>query len=133
MSKGSKCGSYGLLALRVTVGLIFVYAGWGKLGDVSAFAGMLESKGFFWPMLFAYLVAIVEFLGGLGVLFGVYLRFFAKLLAIIMLVALLLVHAGGTFQAAMAPFALLGSTLALMFMGGGDWMLTKKDWTCWKH
>lgn len=104
MSKANKNTSYGLLALRVTVGIIFIFMGWAKLGDVSAFAGMLEGKGFFAPQLFA----------------------------IVMIVALLVVHAGGEFKAAMAPIALLGSTLALMFMGGGDWMLTKKDCTLFK-
>jgi len=132
MSKVNKNTSYGLLALRVSVAIIFIFMGWAKLGDISAFAGMLEAKGFFAPQFFAYLVAGVEFLGGLGVLFGVYLRFFSKLLAIVMIVALLVVHAGGEFKAAMAPIALLGSTLALMFMGGGDWMLTKKDFTLLK-
>jgi len=128
MSKANKSTSYGLLALRVTAGLIFIMAGWGKLADISMFAGMLEVKGFFMPQALAYLVAAVEFLGGLAILFGAYLRFAAKLLAIVMIVALLVVHAGGPFTEAIPALSLLGSSLALMFMGGGDWMLTKKDW-----
>jgi len=129
-----KLENYGFLALRLSVGIIFVMQGWGKLsGGIEMFAGMLEAKGFFLPMMFAYLVAITEFLGGLAVIFGVFVRFFAQLLAIIMLVALLTVHISGTFAEAMAVIALLGSTLALTFLGGGDMLLTKKDWTPFKR
>lgn len=119
---------YGYLALRISVGIIFVMTGWAKLADIGAISGMLASKGFFWPMMWAYLVAITEFLGGLGVIFGVFVRFWAQLLAIVMVVALLLAHVGGPFMQAMAPIALLGSTLALAFLGGGKWLATKKDW-----
>lgn len=127
----TKNGHYGLLALRVTVGIIFVVMGWMKLnGGIEGFAEMLGDKGFPLPEVLAYLVAAVEFLGGLGVLFGVYLRLSAKLLAIVMIVALLTVHVGMPFKQSMAPLALLGSTLALMFLGGGKWMLTQKDWVC---
>lgn len=129
MEKG-KQANYGLLALRIVVGVIFVYMGWSKLGNIEQVAGMLETNGFFWPQLFAYVLAIVEFLGGLAVLFGVYLRVFAKLLTIILVVAILTVHVPGPFQGAFLPLSLLGGTLALMFMGGGDWMVTKKDCCC---
>lgn len=129
-----KMENWGFLALRLSVGIIFIMQGWGKLnGGIEMFAGMLESKGFFLPMLFAYLVAITEFLGGLAIIFGVFVRFFAQLLAIIMLVALLTVHLSGPFAGAMAVIALLGSTLALTFLGGGNLLLTKKDWTLFKQ
>ncbi len=120
--------NYGFLALRVSVGIVFVIMGWSKLTNIEMISGMLASKGFFWPMLWGYVVALTEFLGGLGVLFGVFVRFFAQLLAIVMIVALLLVHVGGPFAQAMAPIALLGSTVALAFLGGGKWVATKKDW-----
>lgn len=120
--------NYGFLALRVSVGIIFVMTGWAKLSDISLVSGMLAAKGFFWPMMWAYLVAITEFLGGLGLIFGVFVRFWAQLLAIVMVVALLVVHVSGPFAQAMAAVALLGSTLALAFLGGGKWLLTKKDW-----
>lgn len=124
--------NYGLLALRISVAVIFIMAGWGKLTGIEMFSGMLAAKGFFWPMLFAYLVAITEFIGGLGILFGVFVRFWSHLLAVIMLVALLVVHAGGDFASSMAPIALLGSTIALSFLGGGKWVVTKKDCSCIK-
>ena len=130
MNQKDSSTNYGLLALRVTAGLVFIFMGWGKLTGIEMFTGMLGDLGFPAAAFWAYLVAIVEFLGGLGLLFGVYLRFFAKLLAIVMIVALLVVHAGGPFKEMISSLALLGSTLALAFMGGGAWMLTQKDWSC---
>ena len=121
----------GLLALRVAVGLIFIAHGWGKLQGIEATSGYFMQWGFPAPVFFAWLVGLVEFVGGLAVLFGVYIRAAAKMLAITMIVALLAVHARFTgWMQAELPFALLGSTLALLTLGGGNWVVTKKDCAC---
>lgn len=129
--KEEKLKNIGFLALRLSVGAIFVVAGWSKLTGIEGVAGMMEQIGLPGPMFWAYLVAIVEFLGGLAVIFGVYLRCFAKLLAVIMLVALLTVKIQSGFKAARLDIALLGSTIALAALGGGTWQLIKKECFDW--
>jgi len=127
---GNKHRSIGLLALRIAVGFVFIVAGWGKLKGIDGFAGMLEDGGFPLPMMFAYLVAIIEFLGGLGILLGVFTRVWAKLLSFVMLVALLVVHTKMPLADAFTPILALGGTVALAMLGGGGWVAMKKDCTC---
>lgn len=115
--------TWGLFALRLTVGLLFLYHGWQKLGNMEQTIGMFVQLKFPAAAFFAYLVALVEFLGGLAVIVGYQLRFAAKLLAVIMVVALLTVHVKGTFASAELAISLLGGTLALAGLGGGAWQL----------
>ena len=114
----------GLLFLRLGVGGIFIMTGWIKVSDMQGTVGFFASLGFaaFW----AYLVTAIELLGGITVLLGlgVYTRVFAKLLSIIMIVAIYLVH--GNPSVAMAPIAILAMTLALMCTGPGKYSLLRE-------
>jgi len=126
----SKLKSYGLLFLRLAVGAIFIRHGWLKLTGIEEFANTIDGLGLPGPALWAWLVAIVEFLGGLAVLLGVYLRAAAKMLSVVMIFALLLVHTRLPLASAELPLALLGGALTLLFVGGGSFMLTQKDCAC---
>jgi putative oxidoreductase len=125
MKNSTKTQNIGLLALRISVGLIFIVQGWSKLSGIEGPTAMLSGIGFPAAAFFAWLLALVEVLGGIAVILGVYIRFAAKLLALVMVVALLTVHLHGAFGMAMAPIALLGSTIALFCLGGGEWQLMK--------
>lgn len=125
MQSGKKNTNLGLMALRVSVGFTFLIVGWGKLNGLEGLTGMLDGLGFPAAGFFAWVLALTEFLGGLALIFGVYIRLAAKLLAVTMLVALFTMHVPGPFKEAMPAFALLGSSLAIMFLGGGDWQLMK--------
>jgi len=124
--------TWGLFALRLSVGILFIYHGWGKLTNMEQTIGLFVGLKFPAATFFAYLVALVEFLGGLAVLVGYQLRFAAKLLAIVMVVALLTVHVKLPFASAELPIALLGGAIALMGVGGGEWQLARDkecfDW-----
>ncbi len=124
-SLGRNKKNIGLLALRLGVGIAFVYQGWGKLSGMEGTISMFDTMGFPMAVFFAWLVALVEFVGGLAVIFGVFTRVAAKLLAIIMIVALLVVHTKQPFASALLPIALLGAILGLLGVGGGDWIVTK--------
>lgn len=114
----------GLLFLRIGVGSIFIFTGWMKISDMSATVGFFGSVGFsaFW----AYLVTVVELLGGLAVLLGVgvYSRISAKLLAIIMLVAMYLLKADLLVN--MTPFLMFFAALALACTGSGKYSVLKE-------
>ncbi|HLD81699.1 MAG TPA: DoxX family protein, partial [Patescibacteria group bacterium] len=74
-----KMKDYALLALRIAVGVIFIYQGWLKLNNIEFVTTMFDEVGIPLAGFFAYLVAIVEFLGGIAVLVGFYTSGFALL------------------------------------------------------
>lgn len=123
--------NWGLLFLRIAVGIIFIYHGWGKLNGIEQTAGFFDKTGIPFAGFMAWVVALVEFLGGIAVLLGVFTRLAAKLLAIVMIVALLTAHMGGPWKSAELPIALLGGLLALWGIGGGKWQVTKKECLPW--
>ena len=87
---------WALLILRLVLGAVFIMHGSQKL--FGAFGGQglqgtiagFEKGGI--PAPLAYLVPFTEFLGGLGLLFGLLARLSALGITIIMLVAILKVH-----------------------------------------
>jgi len=110
-----------ILLLRIGVGVIFIVAGWGKLTGIEGTAGFFGNLGIPLPGLMAWVVAFVEFFGGLMVLLGAYIRIPALLLAIVMLVALLTTKLGGEFSAARLDMMLLLVNLALFIIGSGKY------------
>src|SRR5262245_40460309 len=75
------------LVIRVAVGWNLIVHGWGKLARgvapaAPAFSQMGFEPGLFW----AWLSTIVELLGGIGILLGLFTRFFAAAVAIEMFV-----------------------------------------------
>ncbi|CAN5349289.1 DoxX family protein [soil metagenome] len=110
-----------ILLLRIGVGVIFIVAGWGKLTGIEGTQGFFGNLGIPLPGLMAWVVAIVEFVGGFLVLFGAYIRIPALLLATVMLVALLTTKLGGEFSAARVDMMLLLVNLALFIIGSGKY------------
>ncbi len=116
----------GLLLLRIGVGVIFVVAGWGKLTGIEGVQGFFGNLGIPMAGLMAWVVAIVEFVGGIMVLLGAYARIPYLLLAIIMVVALFTTKLGGEFSAARLDLMLLLANLALFFAGSGKYSVDAK-------
>lgn len=88
-------GHVGEMLTRIVVGVIFIIAGYGKLfgaPGIDGFSGMLSGLGFPIPVVFAVLVGIIELVGGLLLVAGYWSEWAARLLAIIMIVAILAVH-----------------------------------------
>lgn len=110
-----------LLLLRIGVGVIFIVSGWGKLTGIEGTQGFFGNLGIPLPGLMAWIVAFVEFFGGIMVLLGAYIRIPAVLLATVMLVALLTTKMGGEFSAARLDMMLLLVNLALFILGSGKY------------
>ncbi len=112
-----------LLLLRLGVGVIFIVAGWGKLNGIDGTAGFFENLGIPLPLFMAWVVALVEFLGGIMVLVGFKARIPALLLAFIMLVAIVLTKLGGEnpFRAMRLDLMLLLTSLAIAILGAGGY------------
>lgn len=111
------------LLLRLGVGLIFVYAGWGKLTGIEGTAAFFGDLGIPLAGLMAWVVALVEFVGGLMVLAGFKITVPSLLLAFVMVVALLTTKLGEGFQAARLDLLLLFVTLSLAIIGSGKYSL----------
>ncbi|MNZ92137.1 putative oxidoreductase CatD [compost metagenome] len=81
-----KKDEWGTTLLRVVLGVIFLVHGYVKFqGGIENTSGFFESLGL--PGFSAYVVALIELLGGVALVLGFGTRIIAGLLAIIMAVA----------------------------------------------
>ncbi len=125
---------WGMFALRIVTGIIFLghglpKFGWMGDGGLAGTAGFLESIGIPLPMAGAFLVAFFEVFGGAFLVVGLLTRFWGAGLAFAMLTAITLVHLdAGMFAKGGYQWALLlmACSLALMFEGAGKASLDKK-------
>jgi len=120
------------LVLRIVVGLIFFMHGYQKMTQfgVPGVTESFSSFGIAAPGFFAVLIIALELIGGLALVVGLLTHWVAKLFAIEMLVAIVLVHlANGFFSSSGGyefPLLLLGASLSLMISGAGVWSLDHK-------
>src|SRR3989344_1267427 len=85
---------YSILPLRIILGSVFIFHGYGKLfgtPGLEGFSGMLNNLGVPLAYYTAILVALIEFIGGIAILVGFKTRTFAFLIGFVMMIALLLV------------------------------------------
>jgi putative oxidoreductase len=116
---------WGITVLRVVVGIVFLAHGGQKLfvWGFGGVAGFLGQVGIPTPMLAAVVVTLVELLGGLAILLGLFARWAAIPLAINMAVAILTVHLrAGFFLPNGYEFALtlLAANVAIALLGAGE-------------
>ena len=117
---------YGPTILRIVLGLMFLLSGIGKLMNIAGPTGFFTTLGIPAAGLMAWIVGIVELLGGLVLLAGWRLEWAVWPLIVVMLVAIVLAVIPGItsiFQATNLWFHLLaiGALLTLAFTGPGKW------------
>jgi len=118
----------GLLLLRLGLGATFIMHGYPKLfpSGPGGFAGYLQSLAFPAPAFFAWVVSLVEFVGGIAMLLGLFARYVGVLMAIEMVVTSTRVKMAGGVPF-ISPrgtgweldFLLFVIALALVFLGAG--------------
>ena len=98
----------GKLLLRLTVGTLMLLHGLGKItSGPDSIVGMVENVGL--PGQFGYLVYVGEVIAPLLMIFGVWTRLAALVVALNMVVAVALVHMGELFALGRSGgWALLG-------------------------
>ncbi len=124
------------LVIRIALGSIFIAHGSQKLFGAFDGSGMkgtidfINSLGFKPAALWAWLLALTEFLGGLGLIFGLLTRVSAFGILVIMIVAAAKIHLKqGFFLPGGLEYnwALLAMALSLMLSGAGkislDWWI----------
>ena len=121
--------SWGLLVLRVFLGIIFVYHGMPKL----MMSGKM-SKGMGWSSGSVFFLGLVELLSGIALILGFYAEIGALLVGLVMLGAIyhkiFVWHVPFSSMDKMGwefDLILLGAAIALLFIGAGlyslDYML----------
>lgn len=119
----------GMFLLRLVVGIVFMVYGWNKIQGMEGTIGFFASLGL--APFFAYLVAWVEFLGGIALILGLYSRLVSYLLAIIVIVAILKVKwAMGFMGGYESDLVLLAALLAIAWTGAGRYSLSTKLCGC---
>ncbi len=118
--------NFGLLVLRVVVGIVFVMHGYQKFGSIDMVSGFFASLGLGASM--AYVVATIELVGGISLILGYGSKIAAGLLAIVMAGAIIKVHGANGFFLGQAPgyefvLTLLGASVAILYTGAGKYGL----------
>jgi putative oxidoreductase len=112
---------FGLLILRIALGVIFFTHGYPKLAHAAGpMQSMFVQHGL--PAQFVYVAGVLETFGGLLLILGLFARGAALLLAIEMCVAILKVHSAHGIMAVHDyefPLALAAGSLALATIGAG--------------
>src|SRR5215210_4692451 len=119
---------YAPLVVRVLAGVIMAAHGWQKLqGGPSGFGQALAGLGVPLPELMAYVVTLVELIGGVLLIVGLLSRLAALLLTIDLVVAILLVKVNiglvsppdGSGVGAELELALIAGLLVVLLAGPG--------------
>jgi putative oxidoreductase len=124
----ASCHDAVALVGRLAMCWIFLSSGFAKLSDVAAFSTVLAKRGVPAPSFMGWLGAIVEFGGGLLVLFGFKIRLAAILMTLFVVVATLISHrywefTGEAFGAQRSNFwknvTIIGGLLFMFLAGAG--------------
>jgi putative oxidoreductase len=127
MTRGS--GEWAPLPLRLVMGFAFMFHGWPKVftgAGHQGFVGNLHMLGVPAPEVSAWLLGVLEVLGGLALLAGAFITVFGLLLVVHQLGALFKVHLAAGFSfvhvTGMSPtgpvFGLPGYEVNLLFIAG---------------
>ena len=118
---------FGILLIRIALGVVFIDAGWAKIGAMEEVIKGFATLGFA-PFL-AYFVAWAEFIGGIFFVVGIFSRYAGIVLTVIMAVAVKVLFAkgfslaGGGYEFALV--LMLGS-MAMVAFGSGAYSLARK-------
>lgn len=113
----------GFFLVRAMAGIIFATHGIMKLSSMEGTIAFFASLGF--GAFLAWAVAIIETVGGIALVLGVFSKIFGALLTIIMLVALIKVKLPLGFVASEIDLMLLVTAIATLFNGCGKYSVCK--------
>ena len=125
---------FGILMLRIGLGAMMAWHGFPKFtGGVAAWTeigGAMSLLGVtIYPVLWGFCAAVVEFFGGIALIFGLFTRLVALLLCFTMVVASVMhlsTADGGGLQGASHAIELGIVFLALIFIGPGRFSVDRR-------
>jgi putative oxidoreductase len=125
-----------ILLLRVGLGVIFTAHGMQKLfgsfegPGIHGVGEMLTGLGLSHPLLWAWVLSLTEFVGGLFLILGILPRISAALIGIVMIVAILKIHASKGFFASTGgiefQLLILLVCISIVLIGGGKYSFFDK-------
>lgn len=120
---------------RVLVALLFVFAGWNKIGGFDGVAGYIGSKGLPMPQVLAALTIALELGGGLALILGFKTRWVAAAFFLWLVPTSVLFHPFWASDAASVQnnfnhffknVSIMGAMAMLVAFGPGAWSLDKR-------
>lgn len=126
MQKHLNNPNFGLLLFRLFVGLSMAFAhGLGKIPPPEQLVQGVSSMGFPAPILFAWVAGLSEFVGGLLIAAGLFLRPATAFLGVTMAVAAFIVHANDPYNVKEMALLYFFSCILLFFVGPGNLALNR--------
>ena len=123
------------LVARVLLALMFILAGFSKLGGIEGTAGYIASAGLPMPTVLAVATGLLEVIGGIALAVGFQARIAALVLALFTLLATFLFHAFWAVPADQAfvqqlmfmkNLAVAGGLLLVFALGAGPLSLDER-------
>ena len=126
----------GFLILRFFVGLALctvfekLLPNYGMWGPQNWFIQDVAKMGFPFPVLFAWIAVLTEFIGGLLLMLGLFTRPAALMNALLTFVAAFIFHKGDIGQSGMLAFFFMIMCISILLNGAGkyslDYLIHKK-------
>jgi putative oxidoreductase len=117
--------------VRIVVGVMFLMHVMTKfgMGAGTVATNVFAKNGIEPALMWTYFIMFLELIGGIGLILGLFTRFFAAALAIEMLVALLVVHLPHGYSASRGGYEyvlLIGAVcFAIAMRGGGPYSVDR--------
>lgn len=116
-----------MVALRVTVGVLLVYHGTGKVFDgMQGLSTHLSELGWPMPTLQAFLASYIEFAGGILLTVGLFTRPTALMIVGLFTVITFVYHGADPFKVQEKAFMFLMMATVLTLTGPGRWSVDAK-------
>lgn len=114
---------------RILIAVIFIVSGFGKITNIGGTAGYFGSMGLPLPVVTAWIVALLELVGGLAIVVGFQTRIAALLLALFSVASGLIAHFDFADQMQSIMFmkniSMAGGLLILAAFGPGAFSLER--------
>jgi putative oxidoreductase len=116
--------SYAPVPLRLAMGVIFAVAGYMKLVGIAGTIAYFTKLGFPVPVITAWFITLLELIGGVALILGLFVRYFGLLYTIEFIVAAFWVKLPSQgYAAARLDLMILAGAAALYFLGAGRWSI----------
>lgn len=114
------------LLLRLAVGTVLIVHGFQKLQSPAGWVGYVDQLGWPLPGVFGWYIILLEFLGGILLVLGLWVRRLSVLLMLEFAYIVLLVKGLGSFSLVQVDLLMFGGAWALANLGEGSYSLVAK-------